>query len=148
MSGHGPVDPRDILLHDIEGTATPAHHAAEDVEHAMHEAHEQHEAGTTVKEHPPHVSYMPMEVERTVPPSLRQWTRWEYLSEYVEWWRQGVTSKVQSVLFAALGLLTLETFPPGALLMFALSARHVDLAWMYDFIAKKFGRSRTLTLVD
>ncbi len=148
MSGHGPVDPRDALLHDIESTATPAHHAAEDVEHGMHEMHEQHEGGATVKEHPPHVSYMPMEVERTVPPNLRQFTRWEYLAEYVEWWRQGVTSKAQAVLFAALGLLTLQTFPPGALLMFALAGRHQDLAWMYDFIAKKFGQSRTLTLVD
>ncbi len=148
MSAHGPVDPRDHLLHEIESTATPAHHAAEDVEHAMHEAHEEHEKGITTKDLPPHVSYMPMEVSRNLPPNLRQFTRWEYLSEYVEWWKQGVTSKVQSVLFVGLGLLTLTTFPPGALLMFAMAGRHLDLAWMYDFIAKKFGQSRTITLVD
>ncbi len=148
MSGHGPVDPRDALLHSIEETATPAHHAAEDVEHYGHESHELAKEGIEHKEHPQHVSFMPMEVPRTLPPNLRQWTRWEYASEYVEWWRQGVTSKVQSVLFFGLGLLTLEAFPPGALLMFALSARHHDLAWMYDFIAKKFGYSRTLVMVD
>lgn len=148
MSGHGPVDPRDHLLHEIEETATPAHHAWEDVEHAMHESHEQKEAGITTADHAPHVSFMPMEVSRKLPPNLRQFTRWEYASEYVEWWKQGVTSKAQSVLFFGLGLLTLETFAPGALLMFALAARHQDLAWMYDFIAKKFGHSRTITLVD
>ena len=147
-SGHSHGDPRDALLHEIEETATPAHHAWEDVEHGMHEMHEQAAQGTTTTDHPPHVSFMPMEVSRKVPPNLRQFTRWEYFSEYVEWWKQGVTSKIQSIVLFGLGLLTLETFPPGGLLMIMVAARHQDLAWMYDFIAKKFGNSRTLILVD
>lgn len=146
--GHGHGDPRDALLHEIEETATPAHHAWEDVEHGIHEAHEHQEAGATAKVHPPHVSFLPMEVSRKLPPNLRQWTRWEYLSEYVEWWKQGVTSKVLALVLFSLGILTLDTFAPGGLLMIAAAARHQDLAWMYDFIAKKFGQSRTLILVD
>lgn len=154
---HGHGDPRDALLHSIEETATPAHHAGEIFEESEKDllAAQARNEGKTVKpesqsghgEHL-HVSYLPMEVERTLPPNLRQFTRWEYLAEYVEWWRQGITSKIQTILFFALGLLTLETFPPGALLMFILAGRHKELAWMYDFIAKKFGYSRTLTLVD
>ncbi|MBI5036754.1 hypothetical protein HZC09_05415 [Candidatus Micrarchaeota archaeon] len=93
-------------------------------------------------------TFMPVDVAENVPPSLRQWTRWEYLSEYVEWWKQGVTSGVQAVVLFGLGLLTLDKFAPGALLMFALAARHQDLSWMYNFIAKKFGMSRTIMLID
>ena len=37
--GHSHGDLRDALLHDIEHTATPAHHAAEDIEHYQHESH-------------------------------------------------------------------------------------------------------------
>lgn len=161
---HGHGDPRDALLHSIEESATPAHHVGEIFEESEKEllaAKAKNEGKPAPKsggghgdgqphgggEHL-HVSYMPMEVERTLPPNLRQFTRWEYLAEYVEWWRQGITSKIQTILFFALGLLTLETFPPGALLMFMLAGRHKELAWMYDFIAKKFGYSRTLTLVD
>ncbi len=166
MSDH-PHDPKDALLHQIEETASPAHLSAEYVEEAeaginhAKSVHEAREAGKPAPEyqehghggdeghgHAPHVSYLPMEAERTLPPNLRQFTRWEYAIEYVEWWKQGITSKIQTILFFGLGLLTLETFPPGALLMFILAGRHKDLAWMYDFIAKKFGMSRTITLVD
>ncbi|MDP2717510.1 MAG: hypothetical protein Q8P02_02085 [Candidatus Micrarchaeota archaeon] len=167
MSEHGHENPGDRLLHDIEHTSSPAHLSAEYVEEAeagiqhakaVNEAKEAGKEAPALEEHghgdhaqgqhAPHVSYLPMEAERTLPPNLRQFTRYEYAIEYVEWWKQGITSKVQTILFFGLGLLTLETFPPGALLMFILAGRHKDLAWMYDFIAKKFGMSRTITLVD
>ncbi len=94
------------------------------------------------------LSYMPIEVAPGTPPNMRMWKRWEYLEEYIDWWKRGVTSKLKAVGFIVFGILTLNTFPPGALLMFALAARHQDLAWLDDFIVKKFGRSRTIVLVD
>ena len=94
------------------------------------------------------VSMMPIEVTPGTPPNMRMHKRWDYMEEYIDFWKRGVTSKLKAIGFVTFGILTLETFPPGALLMFALAARHQDLAWLYDFIVKKFGRQRTIVLVD
>ena len=94
------------------------------------------------------MSYMPVEVAPGTPPNMRMHKRWDYLEEYFDWWKRGVTSKLKVIAFITFGVLTLETFPPGALLMFALAGRHQDMAWLDDFIVKKFGKSRTVVLVD
>jgi hypothetical protein len=52
------------------------------------------------------------------------------------------------VAYFALGLLTINYFAPGALLMFALSARAYDVAWICEFINEKFGKYRTIITAD
>ena len=94
------------------------------------------------------MSYVPVEVEPGTPPSMKMHKRWDYLEEYINFWKDGVKFRIKSIAFLAGGLLTLNTFPPGALLMIALSARYHDISWLDDFITKKFGKQRTLVLID
>ena len=91
---------------------------------------------------------LPVDIKPGTPPTLRQHTRYDYMSEYVDFWTMGVKNKVKAVAFFALGLLTINYFAPGALLMFALAARSQDIAWMGDFIVEKFGAKRSIALID
>lgn len=93
-------------------------------------------------------SMIPVGITKSVPPFLRHWTRFEYLSEYVDFWTLGVKSKAKAVGYFALGLATINYFAPGALLMFALAARHQDIGWICNFINTTFGKNRSIVLVD
>lgn len=91
---------------------------------------------------------LPMEVNPNVPPNIRQHTRWEYLEEYVGYWKFDHICRVVGAFLLAVGIATLNVFAPGALLMIAVSARLIDLGWWYNFIWSKYGTYRTITLVD
>ncbi|MFA4946605.1 MAG: hypothetical protein WC607_03670 [Candidatus Micrarchaeia archaeon] len=93
-------------------------------------------------------SMLPVEIKPGTPPTLRQSSRFDYMTEYVDFWTLGVKSKAKSVAYFALGLLTINYFAPGALLMFALSARAYDVAWICEFINEKFGKYRTIITAD
>lgn len=94
------------------------------------------------------LSYVPVEITPGTPPTMKMHKRWDYLEEYINFWKDGVKFKIKAVALLAFGLLTLTTFPPGALLMIALAARYQDLSWLDDYITQKFGKQRTLVLID
>jgi len=91
---------------------------------------------------------LPIDVKPGTPPTLRQHSRYDYFMEYVDFWTLGVKCKAKAVAFFVLGLLSINYFAPGALLLFALSAREQDIGWMCNFIIEKFGANRTIALVD
>lgn len=91
---------------------------------------------------------LPVENNPNLPPNIRQHTRWEYLEEYIGYWKLDHACRVFGAVLLAVGIATLNVFTPGALLMIAVSARLIDLSWWYNFIWSKYGYSRTLTLVD
>lgn len=95
-----------------------------------------------------HNTMLPAESKPDLPPNMRNWTRWEYLEEFVGYWKYEHVTRILAVALLALGILTLEVFTPGALLMIAVSARFFDLAWWYNLIVHKFGNHRSLVLVD
>ncbi len=95
-----------------------------------------------------YTSYLPMTVEKGTPPTMRMWSRTQYISEYVDFYTLGVKSKVKGIAMLALGVVTIPYFAPGALLMFALAARYQDVGWMCTFINESFGKNRSIVTVD
>ena len=93
-------------------------------------------------------SYLPMAVAPDTPPTMRQWSRTQYISEYVDFYLLGVKSKVKAVALLGLGIVTLPYFAPGALLMFALAGRFQDIGWMCNYINETFGKNRSIVTVD
>ena len=93
-------------------------------------------------------TFLPIEQKPNLPPNMRSWTRWEYLSEYIGYWKYGVITKAVGWLLVLIGVLMLGVFAPGGLLCIIVAARLIDLAWWYNFITKQFGTNRTLVLVD
>lgn len=91
---------------------------------------------------------LPVEVNPNVPPNIRQHTRWEYLEEYIGYWKLDHVCRVVGAFLLAVGIATLNVFAPGALLTIAVAARLIDLGWWYNFIWSKYGHYRTVTLVD
>ncbi len=91
---------------------------------------------------------LPVENDPNLPPNIRQLTRWEYLEEYIGYWKFDHVCRVLGAFLLAFGIASLNVFAPGALLMIAVSARLIDLGWWYNFIWSKFGTYRTITLVD
>jgi len=95
-----------------------------------------------------YTSYLPMEIAPGTPPTMRQWSRTQYISEYVDFYTLGIKSKVKGIALLALGVVTIPYFAPGALLMFALAARNQDVGWMCTYINESFGKNRSIVLVD
>lgn len=91
---------------------------------------------------------LPMEINGDLPPNIRQPTRWDYLEEYIGYWKMDHVCRVLGAFLLAFGIASLNVFAPGALLMIAVSARLIDLGWWNNFIWSKFGTYRTITLVD
>ena len=91
---------------------------------------------------------LPMEVKPDLPPNIRQLTRWDYLEEYIGYWKLDHVCRVLGAFLLAFGIASLNVFAPGALLMIAVSARLIDLGWWNNFIWSKYGHYRTITLVD
>src|SRR3990167_9114618 len=84
---------------------------------------------------------LPVESRPDLPPNIRNWTRWEYLEEYIGFWKYEHVTRMLGIIFLALGFLCLPYFTPGALLMIAVAGRYLDLAWWYNFIVHKFGNN-------
>lgn len=93
-------------------------------------------------------TFMPVEQKPNLPPNMRQWTRWEYLSEFLGYWKYGLVTKLLGWALLVIGVLMLGTFAPGGLLAIMAAARLIDLAWWNNFIVYQFGHNRTLVLVD
>jgi hypothetical protein len=93
-------------------------------------------------------TFLPVESRPDLPPNMRMWTRWQYLDEYIHYWRWGLITKALAIVLLIVGVLMIPFFVPGALLTLAVSARLGSLSWMYNFIVWTFGKYRTLVLVD
>ncbi|MFH1779659.1 MAG: hypothetical protein ABH803_00745 [Candidatus Micrarchaeota archaeon] len=93
-------------------------------------------------------SLVTVEVDKGTPPFLRQQKRGKYLEEYFNWEKDGYKNSFKAIFYFVLGIITLGAFPPGGLLMIAMAARYQDTAWFDRHIARRFGDSRSLVLVD
>lgn len=93
-------------------------------------------------------TFLPVESKPGIPPTMRMHSRWDYLTEYFNFWKAGILTKIAGVALLVLGVICLPVFAPGGLLMIAVGARFNDLAWWNNFIINRFGKSRTLVLVD
>ncbi len=93
-------------------------------------------------------SFVAVDYPAHVPPTMKMHKRWDYLAEYIDFYKMRYANTFKAALFFAGGILTLNAFAPGALLMIALAARHADLAWWCNFIVTKFGKHRSLVLID
>ena len=89
-----------------------------------------------------------LQVDPKVRANMRASTRWDYLSEYIGYWIDNKRFWVLAVLFVGAGILLLNVFAPVGLLMIAVGAKYRNIAWMDNFIYAKFGRYRSLVLVD
>ncbi len=89
-----------------------------------------------------------LEVDPKVRANMRASTRWDYVSEYIGYWIDNKRFWVLAVLFVGAGILLLDVFAPVGLLMIAVGAKYRNIAWMDNFIYAKFGRYRSLVLVD
>jgi hypothetical protein len=89
-----------------------------------------------------------MEMDPNVRANMRASTRWDYLSEYIGYWIDNKRFNVLALLFVGGGIVLLNTFAPVGLLMIAVGAKYRNTAWMDNFIYSKFGRYRSLVLVD
>lgn len=93
-------------------------------------------------------SFLPLYVKKGSPPFMKQHKRYDYLSEYVGYEKDRYKNMAKAIFCFVFGILTLQAFPPGGLLMIALAARFQDIAWMDAFITRTFGKYRSIVLVD
>lgn len=91
---------------------------------------------------------LPVDVEPGTPPFIRQKKRLAYLEEYFDFEKDGYINTFKAIFYFVLGLITLQPFPPGGLLMIAMAARYQDMAWFDMSITRKWGKGRSMTLVD
>jgi hypothetical protein len=91
---------------------------------------------------------LPMDSKPDLPPTMKNWTRWQYLEEFVGYWKYEHMARVIGISLLVIGFLMLNVFLPGALVTIAVAARQIDLAWWYGEIARRFGQHRSLVLVD
>ena len=91
---------------------------------------------------------LPLHIKPGSPAFLKQHKRYDYVSEYVGFEKDRYKNTLKAVFCLSFGIITLNAFPPGGLLMFALAARYQDIAWMDGFIGKHFGKYRSVILVD
>ena len=91
---------------------------------------------------------LPIEAKPNLPPTMKNWTRWQYLEEFVGYWKYEHIARVIGITLLIIGFLMLNVFLPGALVTIAVAARQIDLAWWYGEIARRFGQHRSLVLVD
>ncbi|HIH20486.1 TPA: hypothetical protein HA244_04425 [Candidatus Micrarchaeota archaeon] len=91
---------------------------------------------------------LPLHIKPGTPAFLRQKKRYDYVSEFVDFEKDRYKSTFKAIFCLSFGVLTLQAFPPGGLLMFALAARYQDIAWMDGFIANSFGKYRSIVTVD
>lgn len=105
-------------------------------------------AATGITPGQPQRTFLPLQIRPGAPPFVKQHKRYDYLAEYVGYEKDRYKNTLKAVFCFSFGILTLQAFPPGGLLMFALAARFQDIAWMDGFINKTFGKYRSVVLVD
>ncbi|MEK6843461.1 MAG: hypothetical protein AABY04_03145 [Candidatus Micrarchaeota archaeon] len=89
-----------------------------------------------------------VEVDPKVRANMRASTRWDYVSEYIGYWIDNKRFWIFAIMFAGGGILMLPIFAPVGLLMIMLGAKYRNVAWMDKFVYAKFGKNRSLVLVD
>jgi hypothetical protein len=82
------------------------------------------------------------------PPFMRASPRFQYLEEYLGYWMDNKRYTVLAIFFLVAGLVTLSVFLPLGLLFIMIGAKYRNQAWWDDFIYGKFGRFRSLVMVD
>jgi len=96
----------------------------------------------------PQRTFLPLYIKQGAPPFMKQHKRYDYLAEYVGYEKDRYKNTLKALFCFTFGILTLNAFPPGGLLMFALAARFQNIAWFDGFINKTFGKYRSIVLVD
>ena len=112
------------------------------------EVTQQAAAGMPVGAGMPQRTLLPLHIKPGTPPFVKQHKRYDYLDEYVGYQKDRYKNTLKAVFCLGAGVLTLNAFAPGALLMFALAARYQDMAWWDGFITKTYGKYRSLVMVD
>ena len=150
-SGHG-----DHAGHGDAGGYGRAPIGAGVQEEAYHEAyHKQDHAakhgashGGPVPEPRTTVTTAGCEVRPDLHPVMRTNTRYGFVMEYLEFWRNEKIFWTLFVFWIAAAIFTFTVFPIGSLLMFALAARFRVMAGGARFISQTFGVQRTIMTVD
>ncbi len=88
------------------------------------------------------------DAKESLPPFLRTNTRWNYVLEYIDFWRAEKKTMIYFIFFLVGGFVTLPYFAPGGLLMFAMAGRLKSLAYWNRFVYNIFGANRTLVFTD
>ncbi|MFH0972282.1 MAG: hypothetical protein V1835_07010 [Candidatus Micrarchaeota archaeon] len=96
----------------------------------------------------PMKSFAYVEVDPKVRANMRAQTRWDYLNEYIAYWSDNKRFWIFAILLVGGGILMLSVFAPVGLLMIMLGAKYRNVAWMDKFVYAKFGKYRSLVLVD
>ncbi len=93
-------------------------------------------------------SFTHVETNPDIPTFMRTNNRWDYFSEYADFWKNEKTNAIKFVFFLGAGIFTLPIFPPGGLLMIAMAARFKSLQFWNKFVYRDFGKTRTLIMID
>lgn len=88
------------------------------------------------------------EIDPGVRANMRAATRWDYVSEYIGYWIDNKRQLLLTVVFALVGVFLLGVFWPVGLLMIMLAGKYKNQSWWNKFVYGKFGKNRTLVLVD
>ncbi|MFH0972050.1 MAG: hypothetical protein ABIG96_00420 [Candidatus Micrarchaeota archaeon] len=89
-----------------------------------------------------------VEVDPKVRANMRAQNRWDYMNEYIAYWVDNKRFWIFAILFVSAGILMLSIFAPVGLLLIMLGAKYRNVAWMDKFVYAKFGKYRSLVLVD
>ena len=89
-----------------------------------------------------------VEADPKIRANMRASTRWDYFLEYLGYWIDNKRMTILAVIFAAIGIIALHVFVPLGLLMIAMAAKYRNQAWWLQFVYGKFGKYRSLVLVD
>jgi len=101
------------------------------------------------KANPPDMlSFTSVETNPDIPTFMRTNNRWDYVKEYIDFWKNEKTAALQFVFFLGAGIFTLPLFPPGGLLMIAMAGRFKSLQYWNKFVYRDFGKYRTLIMID
>ncbi|MFA5246892.1 MAG: hypothetical protein WC408_03310 [Candidatus Micrarchaeia archaeon] len=88
------------------------------------------------------------EVGPDVHPVMRTNTRYGYVMEYIDCWRQEKVAWALFFFWLAAAIFTFTVFPVGSLLMFALAGRFRMMSEGIRFGSLVFGVNRTIMTVD
>ena len=98
--------------------------------------------------HPTPKTFTYAEADPNDPPFMRAFPRFQYLEEYLGYWMDNKRFTVLAFLSLTGGVFVLPSFLPLGLLLIIIGAKFRNQAWWDDFIYSKFGKFRTLVLVD
>ncbi|MEK6954800.1 MAG: hypothetical protein AABX01_07340 [Candidatus Micrarchaeota archaeon] len=89
-----------------------------------------------------------VELDPKVRANMRAATRWDYVNEYIGYWSDNKRFWIFAISLVAGGIMMLSVFAPVGLLMIMLGAKYRNVAWMDKFVYGRFGKFRSLVLVD